>query len=88
MSWPVNRMSCRVSINHNREIGSHLTGHINTAMATVSTQIIIRKASSSHEPRGLADDLRIVTVGVAVDAVEHLAIAAFISALSFWKVNE
>lgn len=72
-------------MNHNREIGPHFTGHIHTAMANVSAQVFIWKASPSHEPRGLADDLRMITVRVAVDAIEHLAIAAFISALSFLK---
>lgn len=45
-------------------------------MAAVSVQVVVREAGASHQPRSFSDNLGTVTVGVAVDTVEHLAIAA------------
>lgn len=46
-------------------------------MADASVQVIVGEAGTGHQPRGLADNLGVITVGVSVDAVEHLAITGF-----------
>lgn len=43
-------------------------------MAAVSVQVIVGEARAGHQPRGLADNLGAIAIGVSVDAVEHLAI--------------
>lgn len=52
-----------------------LTGDIDSTVAAVSVQVVVGEAGASHQPRSLADDLGSVAVGIAVDAVEHLAVA-------------
>lgn len=54
---------------------AELTSNIGRAVAAVSVQVIVGEAGASHQPRCLSDDLGSVAVGIAVDAVEHLAIA-------------
>ena len=62
-----------------------LTSNIDSAVATVSVQVLAGEACASHQPRCLSDDLGSVAVGVAVDAVEHLAIA--VQAISVFLFN-
>lgn len=58
------------------EEGFELTGDINITVAAVSVQVVIGEAGASHEPRSFANDLGAIAVGVTVDTIEHLAIAA------------
>lgn len=51
-----------------------LTCDVDASMTSVPTQIIVGETCASHQPRGLSNDLGGVAIGVAVDAVEHLAV--------------
>jgi hypothetical protein len=45
-------------------------------VAAVSIQVVVGEAGASHQPRSFSNDLGGIAVGVAVDTVEHLSIAA------------
>jgi hypothetical protein len=47
-------------------------------VAAVSIQVVIWEASAGHQPRGLSNNLRRITICVTVDAIEHLSIAVFV----------
>lgn len=64
-----------VSKSAHKLLGAQLTCHINSTMASVSIQVIVREASPSHEPRSFSDNLGIVAIGIAVDSVEHFSVA-------------
>lgn len=71
-------MSAGVSTDQN-QLGSPLTGHIGSTVAGVSVQIVIWETGPGHQPGCLSNDLRSISVAVAVDAIEHLPVAVLLS---------
>lgn len=45
-------------------------------MATVAIQVVIGEAGAGHQPRGLADNLGGIGIGVSEDTVEHLSVTS------------
>jgi hypothetical protein len=56
---------------------SRLTSYIYSTVTAISIQIIIWEAGPSHQPRSFSNYLWGISVGVAVNTVEHFPIAIF-----------